>query len=106
MGDCMFGPPPGPALGNAGRVSWTILPSLAVASATLEVMVLPPLSKKLKYGDELPVHCSVKAEAAKIRPVCREIAITRLTSAVPTIPSPAVAARKRLRQDGAKFLER
>src|SRR2546430_2577024 len=78
MGDWRLGPPLGPALGKAGSVRSTILPSLAAASATLEVMVLPPFNTKLKYGDVAPVHCSVKAEAAKMTSVCSATIVTKL----------------------------
>jgi hypothetical protein len=40
--DCRFGPPPGPAPANAGRVKFTTRPSLPAPSATPEVIVLPP----------------------------------------------------------------
>src|SRR6185436_1035770 len=94
MGDCRLGPPLGEAAGKAGRVRSTILPSLAAASATLEVMVLPPFSKKLKYGEVAPVHCSVKAGAAKTSPAPKEVIRTRLKTIRPKPPSQVCVDRR------------
>src|SRR5437762_720954 len=79
----MFGPPPGPAEGDAGSVSCRILPSPAAPSATLDAIVLPPFGRNVKYGDVAPVQFSLNGVPAADAP----LAASR-TPAMPVTTTP------------------
>src|ERR1051326_1080117 len=54
--DWRLGPPLGDVAAKAGRVKFTILPSLAPEAETPDVIVLPPLGRNLNVAELAPVN--------------------------------------------------